>query len=100
MTKEEQIGKIVQLLELPCPMYNSLCSEFMCETCHAERIYEAGFRMKDTLIDIDLSYEELDLICRALSDSMNLNPNYCFVEKYNLLFKFREEKIKKKSKRI
>ena len=45
-----------------------------------------------------LTREELDLICRALSDSMYLKPNYCFVEKYTLLLKFKEEKKKERKK--
>ena len=37
------------------------------------------------MITAKFTTEEMALLCRALSDSMNYKPNDCFLEKYSLL---------------
>ena len=44
--------------------------------------------------NIDLSYSDLVLICRALSDSMNYKPDHLYSEKWALLLKVKEYQLR------
>ena len=50
--------------------------------------------------DIELSEEELGLICRALSDSMNHKKEDRFQEKWDLLLKCKAYQVRLKNEEV
>lgn len=59
---------------------------------HVQR--KVCFEMKKSDVKITVSKEELSIICRALSDSMNYKPNVLFSEKWELLLKLKNIEIR------